>query len=118
MSTFMEEYKRKLITAEKAAQLVKSGDKVAYGTFLAKPVDFDIALGNRAGEEGFTDVGISSAGTVPPLPQVIMKDMEQKTFQYFSGYYTVVERKLGEMGLVNYMPFSYHETVDYRSEPL
>lgn len=91
---------------------------MAYGTFLAKPVDFDIALANRAGEENFTDIAISSAGTVPPVPQVILQDMEQKTFQYYSGYFTVVERKLGEMGLVNYMPFSYHETVAYRSEPL
>ncbi|HZJ84020.1 MAG TPA: hypothetical protein VFD02_00570 [Syntrophomonadaceae bacterium] len=80
MSTIMEEYKRKLITPEKAAQFVNSGDKVAYGTFLAKPVDFDIALAERAGEEGFTDIAISSAGTIPPLPQVIMKDTEQKTF--------------------------------------
>ncbi|HZJ85408.1 MAG TPA: acetyl-CoA hydrolase/transferase C-terminal domain-containing protein [Syntrophomonadaceae bacterium] len=117
MSTLMEEYKSKLITAEKAAQLVKSGSKVAYGTFLAKPIDFDAALADRAIAEGLTDIAISSAGTIPPVPQVILKDMEQKHFQYYSGYYTVVERKLADMGAVNFIPFSYHETVDYRSAP-
>ncbi len=113
----MKEYKSKLITAEKAAELVKSGDKVAYGTFLAKPVDFDIALADRAIAEGLTDIAISSAGTIPPVPQVILKDMEQNHFQYYSGYYTVVERRLADMGAVGFIPFSYHETVDYRSAP-
>ncbi len=47
---FMEEYKQKLITPEKAAQLVKSGDFVGYGHFNLFPAEFDKALGNRAGE--------------------------------------------------------------------
>ena len=31
MSTYSEEYKRKLVTAEYAASLIKSGDTVDYG---------------------------------------------------------------------------------------
>ncbi len=44
MSTYLEEYKRKLISAEKAAELVKSGDIIEYGMFATKPIDFDYAL--------------------------------------------------------------------------
>ena len=85
MSTYLEEYKRKLISVEKAAQLVKSGDTVEYGMFATKPVDFDAALGQRAGD-GLEKVSIRGTGTVLPVPEVIKADPEQKTFQYFSCY--------------------------------
>ena len=81
MSTYMEEYKRKLITAEQAAQLVKSGDIVDYGAFATKPVDFDVALGQRAGEENLKNVSMRFIGSVLPIPEVLLKDPEQKTFQ-------------------------------------
>lgn len=51
MSTYQEEYKRKLISAEAAARLVQSNQIVDYGSFASKPVDFDRALANRTGEE-------------------------------------------------------------------
>ena len=47
MSTYLEEYKRKLISAERAVLLVKSGDIIEYGMFAIKPIDFDIDLGQR-----------------------------------------------------------------------
>ena len=40
MSTYLEEYKRKLITVEEAARLVQSNDIIDYGMFATKPVDF------------------------------------------------------------------------------
>jgi len=46
----MEEYKRKLITAEQAAKLVKSGDWVQYGEFVQQPHDIDAALSARKDE--------------------------------------------------------------------
>ncbi len=53
----MDEYKKKLITAEQAAQLVQSNSIIDYGMFAAKPVDFDAALGKRAGD-GLENVAI------------------------------------------------------------
>ena len=108
MSSYMEEYRRKLITVEEAAQLVKSNNLIDYGMFATKPIDFDAALGKRAGD-GLQNVNIRGTGTVLPIPEVIKGDPEQKTFQYFSWYFTALDRKACDLGLVAHNPFNYHE---------
>lgn len=109
MSTYMEEYKRKLITAKEAAQLVKSGYCIEYGMFATKPVDFDKALGARAGEEDLKDVYIRATGSVLPVPEVVKNDPQQKSFQYASWYCTALDRKMSDVGLCVHHPFNYHE---------
>jgi butyryl-CoA:acetate CoA-transferase len=104
----MEEYKRKLITAEQAAQMVQSNDIIEYGLFATKPVDFDAALGNRAGE-GLENVSVRGTGSVLPIPQVIQGDPQQKTFQWFNWFFTMIDRKAGDLGLACHNPFNYHE---------
>jgi butyryl-CoA:acetate CoA-transferase len=108
VSTLMDEYKRKLITADEAARLVQSNVIVDYGMFATKPVDFDIALAKRAGD-GLEGVAVRGTGTVLPVPEVIMKDPEQKSFQYFCWYFTAIDRKAGDFGLACHLPFNYHE---------
>ncbi|SHH07173.1 butyryl-CoA:acetate CoA-transferase [Thermosyntropha lipolytica DSM 11003] len=108
MKTYLEEYKRKLITAEEAARLVKSNSIIEYGMFATKPVDFDIALSKRAGTD-LQNVAIRATGSILPVPEVIKNDPEQKTFQYFSWYFTALDRKAGDFGLVTHNPFNYHE---------
>lgn len=107
MTTYMEEYKSKLISAEKAAALVQSGNILEYGMFATKPIDFDIALGKRAGQ--LEKVAVRGTGTVLPVPEVIKNDPEQKSFQYFSWYFTALDRKAGDYGLAVHCPFNYHE---------
>ena len=48
--SYEAEYKRKLISAEKAASLVKSGDWIDYGWCVCHAYDFDKALAARASE--------------------------------------------------------------------
>jgi acyl-CoA hydrolase len=108
MSTYLDEYKCKLISAETAAQLVQSGDTIEYGMFATKPVDFDIALGQRAGD-GLEKVSIRGTGTILPVPEVIKNDLKQESFQYFSWYFTAIDRKAGDLGLSCHCPFNYHE---------
>ncbi|MGI6430049.1 MAG: acetyl-CoA hydrolase/transferase family protein [Syntrophomonadaceae bacterium] len=108
MSTYMDEYKKKLITAEQAAQLVQSNSIIDYGMFAAKPVDFDAALGKRAGD-GLENVAIRGTGSILPIPEVIKGDPEQKSFQYFSWYFTLLDRKACDVGLAAHNPFNYHE---------
>ncbi|HZK43051.1 MAG TPA: acetyl-CoA hydrolase/transferase C-terminal domain-containing protein [Syntrophomonadaceae bacterium] len=108
MGTFLRQYKEKLITAEQAAQLVDSNVIIDYGMFATKPVDFDIALAKRAGS-GLENVAIRGTGTVLPIPEVIKGDPEQKSFQYFSWYFTAIDRRAGDFGLAAHNPFNYHE---------
>lgn len=109
MSTYLEEYKRKLITVEEAARLVQSNDIIDYGMFATKPVDFDVALSKRAGEPDLQNVAIRGTGSVLPVPQVIQGDVEQKSFQYFNWFFTAIDRKAGDFGLACHNPFNYHE---------
>ena len=50
MTTFEKEYQSKLVSAEKAAELVKSGDFVDYGWCAATVDAFDKALAKRMPE--------------------------------------------------------------------
>ena len=116
MRTFMEEYKSKVITAEQAARLVQSGMIVEYGQFATKPVDFDKALGARAGEEGLTNVTVRATGSVPPVPAVAAQDPTHKSFTMSSWYFTALDRGLSDKGICIHRPFIYHEApyVGYR----
>ncbi|HBQ27619.1 MAG TPA: butyryl-CoA:acetate CoA-transferase [Syntrophomonas sp.] len=109
MKSYLDEYRRKLITAKQAASLVRSGDIVEYGQFATKPIDFDVALGTRAGEEGLYPVTVRTTGTVLPVPEVVKGDPEQKTFLFGSWYFTAVDRKMCDYGLDVHYPFNYHE---------
>ncbi|ACN15478.1 putative Acetyl-CoA hydrolase/transferase [Desulforapulum autotrophicum HRM2] len=49
-SPIIEQYQRKLVSAEKAARIVKPGDWVDYGAFCAAPRTLDKALADRVDE--------------------------------------------------------------------
>ncbi|NMC28330.1 MAG: butyryl-CoA:acetate CoA-transferase [Syntrophomonadaceae bacterium] len=112
---FMEEYKSKLITPEKAAGLVKSGDFVGYGHFNLFPAEFDKALGKRAGEEGLINVTIDCASSVR-YPEVVKNDPEMRTFTYYSNHFNGLERKLGDVNRISYVPTQYHDLQKIRGE--
>jgi acyl-CoA hydrolase len=103
----MDEYKKKLITPDQAANLVKTNDIIEYGMFATKPVDFDAALGRRVGQ--VENVAIRGTGGVPPFPAVVQQDLEQKSFQYFSWYFTMLDRIQSDQGRTCHLPFNYHE---------
>ena len=50
VSTLAEEYKKKLITADEAAAMVRPGDRIHYGLGCGAVVDIDEALAKRADE--------------------------------------------------------------------
>lgn len=109
MKSYLEEYKSKLITAKQAAQLVKTGERVEYAGFCAKPVDFDQALAARVEDPALGSVLVRGTATVLPVPEIIKVDPQQKVFKYRSWYYTAIDRALGDHGLCTYSPINYHE---------
>ncbi len=118
MKSYLEEYKSKLITAEKAASMVKSGDIVNYGAFNLKPIAYDEALGARAGEPGLEKVYIKLSGQMPPAPHVLLKDPEMKTFQVASWFFNAQDRYFGDKGILDFLPLNYHDTnqMTYRKD--
>ena len=76
------EYRRKLISAEEAAKLVKSGMWVDFGSIMGYPVLVDEALAKRANE--LEDVKIRA---VHPLkePEVLKADTKRSTLSSMIG---------------------------------
>lgn len=100
------QYEQKLITADEAAQLVKSGDRVAYGEFTMFPETLDEALAKRLDElENVSIMGVCY--TRPPKP--ILADPERKHFILHDLHFGVVSRYLHDKNMCNYIPNTYHQ---------
>lgn len=117
MPDYKAEYRKKLIKPREAARLVKSGDIVEYGMVATRPLEFDRALAERAGEEGFSGVRVRTTALVPPPPEIAVRDPEQRTFQYGSWYFTHEDRRLAEQVPVVHWPFNFHEVNRFMSDP-
>ena len=110
MSTFEKEYQEKLVSAEKAAEIVKSGDFVDYGWCVTTTVAFDKALAKRMPE--LTDINLRG-GILLWEPEVFKIENPEKHFTWNSWHSSGLERKLISKGLGFYMPLRYSEMPRY-----
>ncbi|MDD3363491.1 MAG: acetyl-CoA hydrolase/transferase C-terminal domain-containing protein [Syntrophomonas sp.] len=102
--SYMEEYKRKSVSAAEAVKVVKSGDWVEYSQFACAPPVLDEALSLRKDE--LIGVKIRAVTTLFP-PKVCVVDPEGKHFVYNSWHMSGAERKMHDKGLCTYVPFTY-----------
>lgn len=102
--SYMEEYKRKLVSADEAVKVVQSGMGVDYGFFNGKPIDCDRALARRAGE--LEDVMVFSVLTLPPVPEVAK---HPESFIYIDWQFSALTRVLQGYGVAYYSPILYHQ---------
>lgn len=107
--SYEEEYRRKLVTAEQAVKVVKSGDVVDYGFFNGKPVVCDQALAAR--HEELRDVSIYTAVSLPPVPEVIKY---ADSFIYHDWQWSKLTR-LAHRGINTcyYSPILYHQACEF-----
>ena len=107
----IEEYKKKLVTAEKAVQVVQSGDWVEYGEFTGMVRSLDKALAKRKGE--LKDVNIRSTVTAY-APEVILADPTGEAFTWNSWHFSGADRRFADKGVpVYYIPIKYSEVPRY-----
>ncbi|GBF32926.1 4-hydroxybutyrate coenzyme A transferase [Desulfocucumis palustris] len=109
--SYTEEYKRKLVTADEAVKIVKSGDWLDYGTFMGQVVELDKALARRKDE--LYDVKIRSAARVSGPPQVALVDPTKEHFIFNSGHFTIIDRKMHDFGMCYYFPLLFREVPSY-----
>lgn len=109
--SYAGEYRKKLTTAEKAVRVIKSGDWVEYGTFQGQVVELDKALAARKDE--LLDVKVRSAGRVSGPPAVALADPSKERFTFHSGHFTLIDRKLSDMGMCYYYPLLFREVPSY-----
>ncbi|WP_066635789.1 acetyl-CoA hydrolase/transferase family protein [Desulfolucanica intricata] len=110
-NTFFSEYKRKLVSADEAVKIVKSGDWVDYVGYQAQAFSLDRALARRKDE--LNDIKIRSILRMKNIPEVIKVDPEQKHFIYNSWHFSSIERKLADHGACYYAPILLREVSDY-----
>lgn len=111
--SFKEEYAKKLTTAEKAVQVVKSGDWVDYGWCAGTPIELDKALAARADE--LTDVKLRG-GILMWVPEVFKVANAKEHFTWNSWHMSGIERKMINEGLAYYAPIRYSELPRYYRE--
>lgn len=107
MIDLTKEYRSKVVSAQQAASLVKSGDTVQYGEFVLFPVQADAALAARAQELE----GVNIRGTCYPMvPEVVKADPHRDHFILNDYHFGVASRRLAEQDLASYIPITYHQS--------
>lgn len=108
MSQWTDMYRQKLMTPEKAVQLVKSGDWVDYGMATSQPILLDKALAGR--KEELKDIKVRMSFSFAPR-QIIECDPLRETFTAMNWHMSGYDRKMCAKGLMNFIPMCY------RNEP-
>jgi len=108
--SFASELKRKSVSAEQAASVVKSGDWIDYGFGVGQPDMFDRALAARI--KSLERVKIRGCLALRQ-PAVVEADPESRHVAYLSWYFSGVERKLHDRGLCRHIPMNFGEAPDY-----
>lgn len=104
--SIQSQYQRKLVSAEKAVQVVKSGDWLEFNSFNGHPLQLDRALAGR--KEELKDVKIRGVSCLRPIA-CVEADPQRKHFTYNSWHMSKLERDLHDRNLCNYIPIAFHE---------
>lgn len=109
-------YQQKLVSAEEAVKVVKSGDWVDYGCGTNVPLELDKALAARA--EELEDVNLRGFLVFRPLAIYDANDrVGRRVFTFNSWHFGGVERKQASKGYAFFIPFRYTEVCKmYREE--
>jgi len=99
-----------MITAERAAGLVRSGTWLDYGAVLCQPDVFDKALAAR--KDDLKNVKIRSCISTKPRA-VLEADPGGEHFHMFSLHFSGYDRQKHDAGRCNYMPLNLGEVPDY-----
>ncbi|MEN6391560.1 MAG: acetyl-CoA hydrolase/transferase C-terminal domain-containing protein [Syntrophomonas sp.] len=111
---YLNEYKKKLVSADEAVKVVKSGDWIDYGPMNAQVVALDQALARRKDE--LEDVKVWSLLTLRP-PKIVEVDPEGQSFIWHSWHLSGLDRKMAGTGRpVYYSSIKYSELPRYVRE--
>ncbi|MGE5373060.1 MAG: acetyl-CoA hydrolase/transferase family protein [Solirubrobacterales bacterium] len=103
---FQNEYAKKLVSAEDAVKVVRSGDLVHYGEFMMNSHVLDAALAAR--KEELKNVDVRSV-CCPFVPKVVQVDPSRRHFIYNDWHFSTASRRIHDENLCNYISLVYHE---------
>lgn len=116
MNTCWNEYKSKLVSADEAIKIIKSGDRVGYGECAYPTLELDKALAKRKDE--LKDIYLM-CGNVFHYCETVKADPTQEHFILNNISFSPWDRRMQEDGLDFYIPSTLHEYPDiYRDHPV
>ncbi len=98
------------ISAQDAADMVRSGDWLDYGAVLAQPDAFDRALSSRISDLE----NVSIRGCLSMRPRAVVEaDPARQHVSFYNWHLGGYDRKYSDVGLQNYIPCNLGEIPDY-----
>jgi len=116
MSTYWDEYRSKLVTADEAVKIIKSGDRVGFGECATPTFELDKALAKRRDEL----FGVYlMCGNVFHYLETVKSDPTQEHFIMNNVSFSPWDRRMQEDGLDYVIPSVLHEYPDiWRDRPV
>ncbi len=111
--SYIKDYATKLVTADEAVKVVKSGDWLDYGWCTGHPVSLDAALAKRMPE--LEDINIRG-GIALWVPEIGKIENPGDHFTWNSWHSSGIERKWAQQGFAFYSPIRYSELPRYYRE--
>ena len=112
---FEQEYSKKLISAEEAVKVVKTGDWIDYGWCVATAYDLDKALAKHVEEKQLEDLKFRG-GICMWRPAVFDVADAGRRITWNSWHMSGIERKAINEGIAYYSPIRYSELPRYVRE--
>jgi acyl-CoA hydrolase len=108
--SFASELKRKTVSADQAAAIVKSGDWIDFGFGVGQPDIFDQALAARIDSLN----GVKLRGCLAMRPRAVIEaDPDYCHIAYLSWYFSGLERRMHDRGRCHHIPMNFGEAPDY-----
>jgi len=109
LTTYYDEYKTKLVTADEAVKQVRSGDYIEFGYCLSKAIALDKALAKR--KDSLYNVNVHCSNTLQKI-HIAEADPNGEHFIYSTGHCSAKERPLmGTFGF--YVPSSFGQNPEW-----
>ena len=108
VANLASEYKKKLITADQAAAMVKDGDRLHCGLGCGSVIDIDKALAKRA--KDLRDVEIVSTVSIREKPfETYLATDSNEQVRFSSAHFNTHDRKMNKDGRCWYRPMMFCE---------
>ncbi len=108
VSDLAVEYKKKLITADQAAAMVKTGDRLHFGLGCGSIIDIDKAIARRADE--LKDITVISTVAIREKPfETYLATKSNDQVRFASAHFNSYDRSMNKDGRCWYIPMLFCE---------
>lgn len=108
VSQLQDYYRRKLITADQAAAMVKDGDRLHFGLGCGTIVDIDKAIAKRAKDLHNVTVISTVAIRDDPFATYLATDSNDQV-RFASAHFSAFDRQMNKNGRCWYLPMMFSE---------